>query len=195
MTDAQLPDLVVGLIRVRDARGRSVDEGAELAPYIAELTAIVHNQGNALAEAVAADDIDAADECRSELADAYGWTPSQRPRVSRAATTTGSTATGRNWPASMSTPGRSLRAHALVSAGALYPRRASDDWSRALTRTHGRYSDACWWVHGVASNRCRCQSGARRGYAADCSHTIRALAPSRTSSRRWEGTQPAVLSS
>ncbi|HEU4908726.1 MAG TPA: CARDB domain-containing protein [Propionibacteriaceae bacterium] len=50
MTGAQLPDLVVGLIRVHDARGRSADEGAELVPNVAELTAIVHNQGNGLAE-------------------------------------------------------------------------------------------------------------------------------------------------
>lgn len=50
MTDAQLPDLVVGLIKVRDARGRSADEGAEIVLYVAELTAIVHNQGDALAD-------------------------------------------------------------------------------------------------------------------------------------------------
>ena len=50
MTDAQLPDLVVGLIRVRDARGRSANEGAEMVSYVAELTAIVHNQGDALAD-------------------------------------------------------------------------------------------------------------------------------------------------
>jgi hypothetical protein len=50
VTDAQLPDLVVGLIKVRDAHGRSADEGAEIAPYVVELTAIVHNQGDALAD-------------------------------------------------------------------------------------------------------------------------------------------------
>ena len=50
MTDEQLPDLVVGLIKVRDAHGRSADEGAEIVPSVAELTAIVHNQGNALAD-------------------------------------------------------------------------------------------------------------------------------------------------
>jgi hypothetical protein len=48
--DAQLPDLVVGLIRVRDAQERSAEEGAEIVPYVAELTAIVHNQGGALAD-------------------------------------------------------------------------------------------------------------------------------------------------
>jgi hypothetical protein len=50
MTDTQLPDLVVGLIRVRDVHGRSADEGAEIVPYVAEVTAIVHNQGEALAD-------------------------------------------------------------------------------------------------------------------------------------------------
>jgi CARDB len=48
--DAQLPDLVVGLIRVRDAHGRSAEEGAEIVSYVAELTAIVHNRGDALAD-------------------------------------------------------------------------------------------------------------------------------------------------
>jgi hypothetical protein len=42
VTDAQLPDLVVGLIKVRDAQGRSADEGAEIGPY-------VHNKGDVLA--------------------------------------------------------------------------------------------------------------------------------------------------
>jgi hypothetical protein len=50
MTDAQLPDLAVGLIKVRDAHGRPADEGAEIVPYVAELTAILHNQGTALAD-------------------------------------------------------------------------------------------------------------------------------------------------
>ena len=50
MIDAQLPDLFVGLIRVRDARGRSAGEGFGIVPYVAELTAIVHNQGDALAD-------------------------------------------------------------------------------------------------------------------------------------------------
>jgi hypothetical protein len=40
----------VGLIRARDAGGRSADEGADIIPYVAELTAIVHNQGDALAD-------------------------------------------------------------------------------------------------------------------------------------------------
>jgi hypothetical protein len=50
VTDAQLPDLVVGLIKVRDARGRSADEGAEIVPYVVELIAILHNHGEALAD-------------------------------------------------------------------------------------------------------------------------------------------------
>ena len=50
MTDEKLPDLVVGLIKLRDAPGRCADEGAEILPYVAELTAIVHNQGDALAD-------------------------------------------------------------------------------------------------------------------------------------------------
>lgn len=64
MTDAQLPDLVVGLIRVRDASARSADEDDELVPYVAELTAIIRNEGDALAEEtttrfwVRGDDID-----------------------------------------------------------------------------------------------------------------------------------------
>jgi CARDB len=43
VTDAQLPDPVVGLIKVRDAQGRSADEDAEIGPY-------VHNKGDALAD-------------------------------------------------------------------------------------------------------------------------------------------------
>ena len=49
MTDAQLPDLVAGLIKVRDAQGR-FDECGETVPYVAELTAVVHNQGDAIAD-------------------------------------------------------------------------------------------------------------------------------------------------
>jgi hypothetical protein len=49
VTDAQLPDLVAGLIKVRDAQGR-FDECDETVPYVAELTAVVHNQGDAIAE-------------------------------------------------------------------------------------------------------------------------------------------------
>jgi subtilase family serine protease len=45
-----MPDLVVGLIRVRDARERSADQGAGIVVYVAELTATVHNRGDALAD-------------------------------------------------------------------------------------------------------------------------------------------------
>jgi len=50
MTAAQLSDLIVGLIKVCDAQERLADEGAEIVPCVAELTAIVHNQGDALAD-------------------------------------------------------------------------------------------------------------------------------------------------
>jgi hypothetical protein len=50
VTEAQLPDLVVGLIKVRDAQGRSAEEGPDIVAHVAELTAIVHNQGDALAD-------------------------------------------------------------------------------------------------------------------------------------------------
>jgi hypothetical protein len=43
-------DLVVGLIRVRDARERSAEQGAGIVAYVAELTATVHNRGDALAD-------------------------------------------------------------------------------------------------------------------------------------------------
>jgi hypothetical protein len=49
MPDA-LPDLAVGLIRVRDAGQRSAAQAAGIVPYVAELTAIIHNLGEALAE-------------------------------------------------------------------------------------------------------------------------------------------------
>lgn len=50
MTNVLMPDLVVGLIRVRDARERSADQGAGIVAYVAELTATVHNRGDALAD-------------------------------------------------------------------------------------------------------------------------------------------------
>jgi hypothetical protein len=50
MTAAQLSDLIVDLIKVCDAQERLADEGAEIVPSVAELTAIVHNQGDALAD-------------------------------------------------------------------------------------------------------------------------------------------------
>ena len=50
MTNVLMPDLVVGLIRVRDARERFADQGAGIVAYVAELTATVHNRGDALAD-------------------------------------------------------------------------------------------------------------------------------------------------
>ena len=50
MVDAQRPDLVVGLIKVRDATERSAAEGAGILPHVTELTAIVYNQGDAVAD-------------------------------------------------------------------------------------------------------------------------------------------------
>jgi subtilase family serine protease len=47
---AGIPDLVVGLIRVRDATDRFADQDSGIAPHVAELTATVHNRGDALAE-------------------------------------------------------------------------------------------------------------------------------------------------
>jgi hypothetical protein len=43
-----MPDLAVGLIKVRDARQRSAEEG--IPPYVVELTATISNRGEALAE-------------------------------------------------------------------------------------------------------------------------------------------------
>jgi subtilase family serine protease len=50
VTDAESPDLVVGLIKVRDATERSAADGDGIFPYVTELTAIVHNQGDADAD-------------------------------------------------------------------------------------------------------------------------------------------------
>ncbi|HEU4421255.1 MAG TPA: CARDB domain-containing protein [Pilimelia sp.] len=50
MTDAEKPDLAVGLIRTRDSSERSAEEGAGIVPYVAEVTAIVENQGDAVAD-------------------------------------------------------------------------------------------------------------------------------------------------
>jgi hypothetical protein len=43
-----MPDLAVGLIRVRDARKRSAEEG--IPPYVVELTATISNNGDAIAD-------------------------------------------------------------------------------------------------------------------------------------------------
>ncbi|MBD0293207.1 MAG: hypothetical protein ICV70_06490 [Jiangellaceae bacterium] len=50
MTEAALPDLIVGLVSVRDPRHRPDDERATGLGHIAEVTAIVHNRGDGLAE-------------------------------------------------------------------------------------------------------------------------------------------------
>ncbi len=43
-----MPDLAVGLIRVRDTRKRSAEEG--IPPHVVELTATISNHGDALAD-------------------------------------------------------------------------------------------------------------------------------------------------
>jgi hypothetical protein len=43
-----MPDLAVGLIKVRDAMHRSAEEG--IPPYVVELTATICNRGDALAD-------------------------------------------------------------------------------------------------------------------------------------------------
>jgi hypothetical protein len=43
-----MPDLAVGLIKVRDATQRSVEEG--IPPYVVELTATISNRGDTLAD-------------------------------------------------------------------------------------------------------------------------------------------------
>jgi subtilase family serine protease len=45
---AVMPDLAMGLIKVRDATQRSADEGVP--PYVVELTATISNRGDALAD-------------------------------------------------------------------------------------------------------------------------------------------------
>jgi hypothetical protein len=45
---AMMPDLAVGLIKVRDATQRSVEEG--IPPYVVELTATISNGGDTLAD-------------------------------------------------------------------------------------------------------------------------------------------------
>jgi CARDB len=50
VTQAGTPDLVVGLIRVHDARDRFADQDSGIVHHVAELTATVHNRGDALAD-------------------------------------------------------------------------------------------------------------------------------------------------
>jgi hypothetical protein len=48
--NAVLPDLAVGLIKVRDATQRSTEEGIAIPPYVVELTATISNCGDSLAD-------------------------------------------------------------------------------------------------------------------------------------------------
>jgi hypothetical protein len=48
--DVPLPDLAMGLIRLRDARDRPAEEGAGILAHVAELTATVQNRGDVLAD-------------------------------------------------------------------------------------------------------------------------------------------------
>jgi hypothetical protein len=50
MTGQGKPDLAVGLIRTRDARERSAEDAAGIVPYVAELTAVIGNIGDAYAD-------------------------------------------------------------------------------------------------------------------------------------------------
>ncbi|HEY2949631.1 MAG TPA: CARDB domain-containing protein [Micromonosporaceae bacterium] len=47
------PDLVVGLIKTRDAGERSAEEGAGIVPFVAEVTATVENRGDGFADETA----------------------------------------------------------------------------------------------------------------------------------------------
>jgi hypothetical protein len=49
MTEAALPDLVVGLVRVHSAAERPFEERAGILAHVAELVATVQNRGDALA--------------------------------------------------------------------------------------------------------------------------------------------------
>jgi subtilase family serine protease len=49
VTDADRPDLAVGLVTTRDSRDRTVAEGAGMLPYVVELTATVANLGGSTA--------------------------------------------------------------------------------------------------------------------------------------------------
>ena len=49
MTNADKPDLVVRLIRTRDAHDRPAEEGGGLVAHVAEGTATIQNVGDAIA--------------------------------------------------------------------------------------------------------------------------------------------------
>jgi hypothetical protein len=50
VTEPGKPDLVVGLITTRDAAQRPAEEGAGIASYAVEVTAVIWNRGDAYAE-------------------------------------------------------------------------------------------------------------------------------------------------
>jgi hypothetical protein len=45
-----MPDLAVGLIKLRDATQRSAEQGAGIPPYVVEATVTISNRGDSLAE-------------------------------------------------------------------------------------------------------------------------------------------------
>jgi subtilase family serine protease len=45
-----MPDLAVGLIRVRDATQRSAEQGAGIPPYVVEVMATISNRGDSVAD-------------------------------------------------------------------------------------------------------------------------------------------------
>jgi hypothetical protein len=45
-----MPDLAVGLIKVRDATQRPAEQGAGIPPYVVELTVTISNRGDSLAD-------------------------------------------------------------------------------------------------------------------------------------------------
>jgi hypothetical protein len=49
VTDAEKPDLALGLITMRDASERPAEEGAGIVPHAAEVTATIKNLGDAVA--------------------------------------------------------------------------------------------------------------------------------------------------
>ena len=50
VSPSEKPDLVVGLITTRDSDDRPAEEGIGILPYVAELTAIIVNAGDAVAD-------------------------------------------------------------------------------------------------------------------------------------------------
>jgi CARDB len=50
VTNGRKPDLAVGLIRTRDASERPAEEGVGIVAQVAELTAVIENRGDAIAD-------------------------------------------------------------------------------------------------------------------------------------------------